>query len=153
MTITYSIDHTPDTSESMNAEIAPKSEMTLVSTDVDPKTGEVTSTYVLASGDNGYPATVVYRTSIQKRATGAIRRMSMTFSTWATASNSVDGVDTKKPISASVNINVPADMTIEVTDLSTMVGNAFSFLYPSIAAGVRNNSWLQKLLYGVPQVS
>lgn len=153
MTITYSIDHLSTSVEDVSVEVAAKSEMTLQSTDVDPKTGEVVSTYVLASGDNSYPATVVYRSSVQNRSNGAIRRMSMTFSTWATASDSVTSTDTKKPLVITVAINVPADMTVEVADLDDLIGNAFSFLYASVTAKARSTSWLQKLLYGVPQVN
>lgn len=152
MTITYSIDHVSTSVEDVSVEVAAKSELTLQSTDVDPKTGEVVSTYVLASGDNSYPANVTFRSSIQNRASGAIRRMSMTFSTWATASDSVAATDTKKPITASVSFNVPADMTIEVADLDDLAGNLFSFLYLSVTTKVRDTTWLQKLLYGIPQV-
>jgi hypothetical protein len=53
MTISYSLDHTPSSTESVLVEVAPKSEMTLRATDADPKTGAVTATYVLASGDAG----------------------------------------------------------------------------------------------------
>lgn len=153
MTITYSIDHLSTTVEDVSVEVAAKSEMTLQSTDVDPKTGEVVSTYVLASGDNSYPATVTFRSSVQNRSSGAIRRMSMTFSTWATASDSVTATDTKKPLVATFAMNVPADMTVEVADLDDLIGNCFSFLYASVTTKVRSTSWLQKLLYGIPQVS
>jgi hypothetical protein len=152
MTITYSIDHLNTSVEDVSVEVAAKSEMTLQSTDVDPKTGEVVSTYVLASGDNSYPAIVTYRSSVQNRANGAIRRMSMTFSTWATAADSITGIDIKKPLLGTVSFNVPADMTIEVADMDDMIGNLFSFCYASVTTKVRSTTWLQKLLYGVPQV-
>lgn len=153
MSITYSIDHVSTTVEDVSVEVAAKTEMTLQSTDVDPKTGDVTSIYVLASGDNSFPANITYRSSIQSRAGGSIRRVSMTFSTWATQSDSVSGTDTKKPFSGTVSFNMPADMTIEVADMDDFIGNLFSFLYLSVSTKVRNTTWLQKLLYGVPQVS
>lgn len=152
MTITYSIDHISTSVEDVSVEVAAKSEMTLQGTITDPKTGDVTSTYILASGDNSYPATVAYRSSVQTRAGNAIRRMSMTFSTWATMSDSVSGLDTKRPVVASISFNIPADMTVEVADMDDLAGNLFSLLYLSVTTKVRDTGWLQKLLYGIPQV-
>lgn len=152
MTITYSIDHVSTSVEDVSVETAAKSEMTLQSTTTDQKTGNVTSTYVLASGDDAYKAFVTYTSSIQNRASGAIRRLSMLFSTWATASNSISGIDTKKPISVQISIQLPSDMTIELADLDKLLGNAYSFTYEDVTTKVRDTVWLQKLLYGVPQV-
>lgn len=153
MTITYSIDHLSTSVEDVSVEVAAKSEMTLQSTTTDPKTGEVVSTYVLASGDNSYPANVTYRVALQKRSDGMIRRLSVTFSTWATSADDVTGVTTKKPLSGTISFNVPADMTIEVADMDDMLGNLFSFAYLSVTTKVRSTAWLAKFLYGIPQVS
>lgn len=152
MTHTYSLDHVATATESVLVETAAKSEMTLVSTDVDPKTGDIVSTYVLSSGDSQFPANVTYRVATQSRGGQAIRRMSMIFSTWAVDDNSVDGVATRKPISGTIALNVPADITIELADMDDFIGNLFSFLYASQSSGARNTGYLQKLLYGVPQV-
>lgn len=153
MTITYSIDHLSTSVEDVSVEVAPKSEMTFQGIVTDSKTGEVKASYVLASGDNAYPATVTYKSSIQSRASGQVRRMEIQFSTWATLSDSVSGLDTKKPVLASCVFTVPADMTIEVSDLDDLLGNLFSFAYLSVTTKVRNTTWLQKLLYGATQVS
>jgi hypothetical protein len=153
MTITYTLDHVESTTESVDVEVAAKSEMTLQRTSVDPKTGEVTSVYVLASGDNAYPATVTYRSIVQSRNGAPSRRLSATFTTWATAVNDVSGETIKKPITGTFSATLPADMTVELADMDEFVGNCFSFLYPSVTAGVRSTSWLQKLQYGVPQVT
>jgi len=152
MTLTYSLDHIATSVEDVSVEVAAKSEMTLQSTATDSKTGEVTSTYVLASGDNSYPATVTFRNSVQNRSSGSVRRVSMTLSTWATMSDSVSATDTKKPFSGTVSFLIPADMTIEVADMDDFIGNLFSFLYLSVTTKVRDTTWLQKLLYGIPQV-
>jgi hypothetical protein len=152
MSITYSLDHISTSVEDVSVEVAAKSEMTLAGTSTDPKTGEVSSEYALASGDNSYPAYVTFRSVLQKRSTGDVRRLSMTFSTWAVASNSVSGIDTRKPFSGTVSFLIPADMTIEVADMDDFIGNLFSFLYLSVTTKVRDTTWLQKLLYGVPQV-
>jgi hypothetical protein len=134
-------------------EVAAKSEMVLQSTVSDPKTGAVVSTYVLASGDNSRPATVVYRSELQKRASGNIRRVSMTFTTWAVKADEDDVIVDWKEISGTYSFNIPADMTIEVADMDEFIGNCFSFLYASVTSGDRNTSWLAKMLFGIPQVS
>jgi len=152
MTITYSIDHTSGSPESVSVELAEKANMVLQGTQTDPKTGEVSSTYVLSTGDNSYPATVVYRAVLQNRPAGPIRRVSMTFNTWATRSDSVTGLDTKKPFSGTVSMNMPADITIETSDADDFIGSLFSFLYASVAAGARDTAYLAKLLFGIPQV-
>jgi hypothetical protein len=153
MTVSFSIDHLSTSVEDVSVEVAAKSEMILQSSDVDPKTGDVTSTYVLASGDNAFPATVIYRTSLQKRAGAAVRRLSMTFNTWSVSTDSVTGIVIRKPLSATVSFVIPADMTVEVADMDDLVGNLFSFLYLSVTTKVRDTAWLQKLLYGISQIS
>lgn len=152
MTLTYSLDHVPSTTESVAVEVAAKSEMTLQSNSTDPKTGEQTCVYVLASGDMNFPATVTYRIGLQNRSDGKKRRVSMTFSTWATVADSVTGIDTKKEISSTFSMLLPADVTIELADVDDLIGTTFSWLYLSQSAGARDTTWLQKLLYGVPQV-
>jgi len=152
MSHTYSIDHAVSSTESVNVEVAAKSEMTLRSTDVDPKSGDILSTYVLASGDAAYESTVTYRVQNQMRATEPVRRIVVTFNTWATDDDGA-GTVTKKPVTGSVSFIVPANMTLELADMDDFIGNLFSFLYLSVTAGARNTTWLQKLLYGVPQVS
>jgi hypothetical protein len=152
MSLTYSIDHLSTSVEDVSVEVATKSIMTLQSTSTDPKTGEVTSVYVLASGDNAYPATVTYRSALQTRGGKPVRRLSMTLSTWATKSDSVSGLDTKEELTSTYVMIVPANMTIEVADADDLIGNTFSFLYLSVTAKVRDTTWLQNLIYGIPQV-
>jgi len=153
MTLTYSLDHVNSSTEVVDVEVADKTNMVLRSTTTDPKTGELTSVYVLATGDNSYPASVTFRSGLQNRANGAIRRVSMTFSTWAVRADDVAETEDRKEITATFSFNLPADMTIEVGDMDDLIGNCFSFLYPSVTTGDRDTSWLAKLLYGIPQVS
>lgn len=152
MTITYALDHVPTSTESVNVEVAPKSEMALIKTYVDPKTDELVSEYRIASGDEVYPASVVFRYGVQSRKTGDVRRISMTFYTWATKTDSVTGEVAHEPISSSVQFLLPAQMTVEVADLDDLVGNTFSFLYLSVTTGARSTAWLQALLYGRTQL-
>jgi len=151
MTHTYSLDHVASATESVNVETAAKSEMTLRSTDVDPKTGDVVSTYVLASGDSRYEATVTYKVQEQNKVGAPTRRCVVTLNTWATDDDGA-GLVVKKPITGSISFIVPTDLTIELADMDDFIGNLFSFLYASVSTGTRNTTYLQKLLYGVPQV-
>jgi len=153
MTVSNTIDHAPSTTESVLVAAAPKSEMTLQSVVSDPKTGEIAATYVLASGDFRYPATVVFRSAIQTRATGSKRRISMTYSTWATSTDSISLSETKREISTSVSMLIPADTTLELDDLDVLLSTAYSFMYAQVTSGVRNTAWLQKLVFGLPEVS
>jgi hypothetical protein len=152
MSIAYSIDHLSTSVEDVSVEVAEKSIMTRTSNSIDPKTGENTTVYVLASGDNAYPATVTYRSGIQARSTGPVRRVNITLSTWATSTDSVSRAIVKKPVTASINLLFPADMTIEVADADDLIGNLFSFAYLSVTTKVRDVSWLSDLLYGSPEV-
>lgn len=152
MSTTYSIDHVvPSTTvESVNVEVAAKSELTHRSTSV--VNGETVAEYVLASGDINYPATVTYRSGLQTRKAGNKRRISVTFSTWAAATDSGTGLVSREEISSTISFLVPAAFTLELADIDDLLGNMFSFMYPSVSAGARNTGYLQKLLYGVPQV-
>jgi len=151
MSITYTLDHINASTESVNVEVAAKSEMTLVSTDTDPKSGDTISTYRLASGDVAYPGTVTYRVQAQGSNGNPTRRVVMTLSTWATSDDGL-GLVVKKPLTGSISFVFPADMTIELADLDDFIGNLFSFLYASVTAGARSTAYLQKLLFGAPQV-
>jgi hypothetical protein len=153
MSLSYAIDHVATATESVTLEVAAKSEMTLVSTDIDPKSGAVTSTYILASGDAQYPGFVVYRIESQTRSGQPLRRISVKFTTWATETDSVTGIIRRKPISTEIAMLVPIDLTIELADVMQMLGNAFSFTYASVSSGTRATGYLQKLLYGAPQVA
>jgi len=152
MSLTYSIDHVVTSVEDVSVEVAPKSELTLRQVTTDPKTGEISAEYVLASGNDNYPAVVTYRTVLQRRNNALKRRISMTFQTWATTADSVTGIDVKKEISGTMSMILPPDATLELADLDDFLGNVFSYMYLSVTTKVRDTTWLQKLLYGIPQV-
>lgn len=152
MAVTYAIDHCPTTTESVNVEVAPKSEFALIKTYTDSQSGELVSEYRLASGDELYPATVVYRYGVQTRKTGNVRRISMTFYTWATKTDSVAGTVDYEQVSSTIQLILPAQMTVEVADLDDLLGNTMSFMYGSVSAGARSTGYLQALLYGRTQV-
>lgn len=153
MTITYDIDHLPGSTESVTVGVAPKSSMALISSDIDQKTGEVTAKYVINTGDPSYPAIATFRTALQRRADGVFRRISVTFETWASVTNSTTEEVVRKKISGTISALVPADVTIEVADLDNFLAEVYSFTYASVSSGTRSTTYLGKLLFGSPQVA
>lgn len=153
MSLSYSIDHVLTSVEDVSIEVSDKANMVLTGTSLDRKTGESVSTYVIANGDNAYPATVTYRSGVQTLGGRNVRRVSISFATWAVKTDSVTTAEVREPITATISLILPAVMTIESSDVDDLVGNLFSFLYPSVTTKVRATTWLAKLLYGVSQVS
>jgi len=148
MSQSYSIDHLVTSVEDVSVEVAAKSELSFSNSGID-NSGLPFATYSLASGDNAFPATVTFKSGIQPRKNaGSVRYIAVQFNTWATKTDSVSGVDTKSPLQAQVSFTLPTDMTIETADMDDLVGNLFSFLYPSVTTKVRSTAWLSKLLYG-----
>jgi hypothetical protein len=152
MTLSFTIDHTVASVEDVSVEVAAKSELTR-SSQINRADGTVGTVYYLASGDNSFPATVTYESQVQKRQAGQVRRLAITFRTWAVETDSVSGLDRRVPISAQLSFLIPADMTIEVADLNVLLGNMFSFAYSGVSSKLRNTAWLQKLLYGVSDLN
>jgi hypothetical protein len=153
MAHTYSIDHLVTSTEAVNIEVADKAGMVLRGTSRLPNGRDGwEAIYGLGSGDSQYPATVTYRVENQTRQGNPVRRLSMIFNTWAADDDGVSVV-IRKPISAEISIVVPADLTIELADLDDLFGNSVSFLYSSVSSGTRTTTYLQKLLYGGPQVA
>jgi hypothetical protein len=155
MSMSYTIDHAvlrSVTNQSVLMAISAKSELALQLLTDDPKTGEISASYILTSGDPAFPAVVTFRCSPQKRKGKAVKRLSVTFDTWAVQTDSVSGIVTREEVSSSVTAIVPAVFTVEVDDVVDLIENCFSFLYPSVAAGVIDTSYVGKLLYGVPRV-
>lgn len=151
MAHSYSIDHAVSSTESVLVEVAAKSEFVSQGTSIDPKTGARVNTYALGSGDTGYQATVEYRVEDQTRSGDPVRRVTMTFRTWATDDDGA-GVVLKKPILGQFIMNIPLSFTIEVGDLDDFIGNCFSFLYASQSSGARATGYLTSLLFGSPKV-
>jgi hypothetical protein len=77
----------------------------------------------------------------------------MTYSTWATETDSVTGIINRKAISGQFNFIVPMGFTVELADMDDFIGNCFSFLYSSVSAGARTTTYLGRLLFGAPQVA
>jgi len=153
MSLSYTIDHVATSVEDVSIEVAAKSELTRRGDAKVGANGTIETQYSLASGDNSYPAFVTYTSQIQKRSAGLVRRLGITFQTWAVETDSVSGLDRRVPISAQMSFLVPADMTVEVADLNSLMGNLFSFAYSGVSTKLRNTGWLQKLLFGVSDLN
>jgi hypothetical protein len=151
MSTTFSLDHVNASTEAVNVEVAPKSEFVSQGTTIDPKTGARITMYTIGSGDSAYLATVEYRIEEQTRGGAQVRRVTMTFKTWATSDDGL-GTVVKRPISGQFAIVCPTDITLELADLDDFIGNCFSFLYASVSSGARNTSYLNNLLYGSTKV-
>jgi hypothetical protein len=152
MTVTNDIDHIVATLEDVSIETADKSAMTLHRTENDEKTGENSSVYILPSGDITYPATVTYRSSLNKRGGAPTRRISVTLSTWARSTDSVTGEVIVKPMSGTISMNIPTEIQVDLADVMQFLGNLFSFCYLSVTTKVRSTTWLALLLFGGTQV-
>jgi hypothetical protein len=152
MSLSYAIDHVNGSAESVWVEIAYKSEFVLVSTDTDPKSGKVSTTYRLGSGSLVFPSYVTYTTEVQSRGQAMIRRITVQFDTWATETDSVTGEITRRAVNCFTAFNLPGDIPVETADIDQLIGNFFSYLYASQTTGTRSTTYLQKLLYGASQV-
>jgi hypothetical protein len=152
MTVTTVISAvTGASTESVTTPVADKTNLVLVSSDIDPKTGRTTAIYTLSGADAGYPITLTVNSDPSGPGVKS-RYCSMTFRTWVKQSSDVTDITTRWPIQVSVSFVVTGDAPLLLADLNTLVGVAFSYSYLSVAAGVRDTTWLAKLLSGSPQV-
>lgn len=151
MTISYGIDHVSGNStESVTTIVAEKDTLVLVAPDKDPKSGRISATYSVGSGDVNHPATL--DVAIDPVVIGKSRYGTFTFKTWATQTDSVTGIVTYWPVQATVSFNIGAGAPVQLADFNKLIAAAFSYTYASVTAGVRDTAWLQKLLYGSPTV-
>jgi hypothetical protein len=152
MTLSYEITHVSSNSaESVSTLIAEKTTMSLKSNVTDPKSGRITATYILGSGDSNHPATVRY--VVDPPASGITNRYgSVTVNTWATQTDSITGIVTWYPIQATMSFVIVDGSPVQLADFNKLIAAAYSYTYLSQASGVRDTTWLQTLLYGSPQV-
>jgi hypothetical protein len=155
MSHSYAIEHAPGgTTESVLIEVSEKADFSLTFGPApDPlNKNAIISIYTLANGDQTYPATVTYRVEAIKRDGKLVRRLSMTYDTWATDTDSVTGDVAREPISMTWSANVPTTFSVEVADFDDMLGNFFNFLYASQSSGARATTYISKLLFGASKV-
>lgn len=152
MTVTTVISSVSSLStESVTVEVADKTNLVLVSSDIDPKTGRATAIYALSGSDAGYPITLTVN-SDPSGPNVKSRYCSITLRTWVKQSSDVTDITTRWPIQASMSFVVAGDAPLVIADFVKLAGAAFSYSYLSVAAGVRETTWLSKLLAGSPQV-
>lgn len=153
MTHTYEITNLGASTESVTLEVAPKSSLGGPNISTDPKTGEISATYPIAAGDAQYPSSITFKAMLLQPKNGTpVKKLSVIFRTWATDYSSVTDETSYREVTTTMNIYLPADMTIELADAKKLLGTFFSFLYPSVTTGTWSTAWLQDLLYGVVQV-
>jgi len=152
MSLSYAITHASgNTTESVTLSVAEKTSMVLTGHDTDPKTGRVSATYVLSSGDPTHPATVRYSLD-PVSVNGKSRYASVTFQTWATQTDSVSGLVTWFPIQVTMSFVIAGGAPVQLADLMQLAACGFSYTYASVAGGVRDTVWLQDILFGSPTV-
>lgn len=152
MTITRSITSVTSLStESVTVQAADKTNLILISSDIDQKTGRATAIYSLSGADAGYPVTLTVN-SDPAGPNVKSRYCSITLRTWVKESSDVTDVVTRWPIQASMSFVVPGDAPLAVADLIALMGAAFSYTYLSVSSGTRETTWAAKLLAGSPQL-
>lgn len=152
MTVTTVISEvTGNSTESVTVEVADKSSLVLVSSDIDPKTGRATAIYSLSGSDPGRPITLTVNSDPLGPDVKS-RYCSITFRTWVKQSSDVTDVTTYWPIQASMSLVVAGDAPLVLSDLNSLMATVFSYSYLSVTAGTRDTTWLAKLLAGSPQI-
>jgi len=152
MSLSYAIEHaSSNTTESLTISVAEKSTMTLQSTQVDPKTGRTTATYLISSGDVNHPAYVIYVADPVLNA-AKTRYASVTFKTWATQTDSVTGAVLWYPVQSTVSFVIANGAPVQLADFSKFINCAMSYTYASVTSGAKDTAWLQSLLFGNPAV-
>jgi hypothetical protein len=152
MTITTEITAvTGASTESVTVEVANKTSLVLISSDIDPKTGRATAIYSLSGNDPGFPITLTVNSDPQGPGVKN-RYCSITFRTWVTQYSDVTDVTNSWPVQASMSFVIAGDAPLSVAMLEELLGVAYSYSYLSVAAGVRDTTWVSKLLSGSPQL-
>lgn len=152
MTITTTIPSVSDlATESVTVQVADKTNLVLISSDIDPKTGRASAIYSLSGADSGYPITLTV--NVDPLGPGVKKRYcSFSFDGWIKQSSDVTDVTTRWPIKSSISFVVPGDAPLLLADLVKLLGATFSYTYLSVSSGTRETTWLAKILAGSPQV-
>lgn len=152
MTVTTSISSVSSLStESVTVQVADKTDLVLISSDIDPKTGRATAIYTLSGADAGYPITL----TVNADPIGAgmkSRYCSITLRTWIVQSSDVTDITNRWPVQGSMSFVVAGDAPLVLADLVKLFGATFSYTYLSVSAGTRETTWAAKLLAGSPQI-
>jgi hypothetical protein len=152
MTITYNIDHVNLTDPAtMLLPRVDRTLMALLSTESNAGK-ELVSKYVLADGDPAYPAEITYRVAEQKRGSELTKRISITLSSWASKVDSVTGIEDRKPIVATISVNVPVEFTVEPGDIVGFMGSLYSLTMPNESPTYVPAEYWNKLMFGITQV-
>lgn len=152
MTVTTVISSvSANSTESVTVEVADKTNLVLVSSDLNEKTGRATAVYALSGADAGYPITLTVNSDPMGPGVKS-RYCSITFRTWVKQSSDVTDITTRWPIQVSTSIVVAGDAPLVLADLVKLLGVGFSYSYLSVTSGARETTWAAKLLAGSPQL-
>lgn len=151
MTHTLSIDRVDSTIVAVNVEEIDQTGLILLDTTTDAKTGATVSRYTLADGDPHYPSYIDIKNQVDPKDGKGVRRISITFRTWARDLDSVSGEEVIEPISFVTAMNLPA-MNLEVADLNVALANCYALTYDSVTTGTRSTALLSKLLFGLTRL-
>jgi len=152
MTVTTVISSVSGNStESVTTLVADKTNLVLVSSDIDLKTNRATAIYTISGAEAGHPITL----TVNSDPTGPgikSRYCSISFRSWIKRSSDVTDISEYWPVQASISFVVAGDAPLSLAMLQDLIDVAFSYSYLSVSSGTRNTTWLAKLLAGAPQV-
>lgn len=136
--------------ESVTVPVAEKgSALKLISSDLDQKTGVAIANYTITTSEPGYVSTL--RVKIEP-VSGKMRRIAVTFSTWLQRTSDLSDDIIWWPVEATMSFMVPILSPLTVADFDKLAGVAYSYTALSVAAGVRDTSWIASLLAGAPAI-
>lgn len=127
-----------------------QSDLEHVATVVDARNGVITSTYVLNTSDPAYPLKVIVRNEKSPTNAKAIRRSSITLTSWARIVDGNGVVVDVQPITAVIAMNTPA-MDLETADLSDFWGNLYGLTFDVLNTKVPATTYLNQMLFGLTQ--
>jgi hypothetical protein len=152
MTVTTVVSQvTGNSTESVTILVADKTNLVLVSSDINPTTKRATAIYAISDADPGYPVTLTVVSDPLGPGTKE-RYASLALRTWITRTSDVTDITEHWPIQTNISFVVSGDAPLSLAMLEDLFEAIYSYTYLSVAAGVKDTTWLAKLLVGAPQI-
>lgn len=113
-----------------------------------------TAEYILADGSLDYDLKVFVRSAFDARANSGrgISRYQIRVVADLTVEDSVLGQIANDPVECGIFLNWPGKGISDITEARQMLNNMYALTFPSVAAGVINDSFLTALAYGLTQL-
>lgn len=115
------------------------------------RNGRKYADYIVSGSDPAHPVTVSVEV-IDPTKTNKMRVWTLRLSAWATATESITGLVTYRPVNVSMEISTPADLAVEVADLIQMVENLYGLSFKTLDTKVPSTEIVSAMLYGTTQV-